>query len=150
MERCRPSLRAEPPGQQPGLAVAADPRSRAIGYLSLFASVGTLVCCALPSLLVLFGFGAVVASVLSTAPWLVALSRSKDWVFAAAGIALAGNAYLTYRLLPAWAGSCPPDERESCERARRWSRGMLSGSIGVYLVGFFVAYVLGPLLERFG
>lgn len=36
--------------------------SRLPGYLSLFASVGTLVCCALPAMLVLVGLGATVAS----------------------------------------------------------------------------------------
>ncbi len=33
-----------------------------LSYLSLFTSLGTLFCCALPSLLVLFGLGATVAS----------------------------------------------------------------------------------------
>lgn len=50
------------------------------GYLALFSSVGTLVCCALPALLVLSGFGATVASLLSAAPWLVTLSRHKAYV----------------------------------------------------------------------
>jgi len=43
-------------------------RSGALSYLSLFTSLGTLLCCALPSLLVLFGLGATVASVLSGSP----------------------------------------------------------------------------------
>ena len=42
-----------------------------VSYLSLFTSFGTLLCCALPSLLVLFGLGATVASFLSSLPWLV-------------------------------------------------------------------------------
>jgi len=98
---------------------------------------------------VLLGFGAVVASVLSAAPWLVALSRHKDWVFAAAAMALVGNAYLTYHVLPRCAGACPADARDACERARRWSRGTLAASAAVYAIGFFVAYALGPLLDRF-
>ena len=57
-------------------------RSGALSYLSLFTSVGTLLCCALPSLLVLFGLGATVASVLSEAPWLVALAFSVWFCFA--------------------------------------------------------------------
>ena len=43
-------------------------RSGALSYLSLFTSLGTLLCCALPSLLVLFGLGTTVASVLSVSP----------------------------------------------------------------------------------
>lgn len=42
-----------------------------LSVLSLFASLGTLVCCALPSLFVLLGLGATLASLLSSAPWLV-------------------------------------------------------------------------------
>jgi mercuric ion transport protein len=57
-------------------------RSTVLGYLSLFTSFGTLLCCALPSILVLVGLGATVASVLSSVPWLVTISRHKDWVFA--------------------------------------------------------------------
>jgi len=48
-------------------------RGSALSYLSLFTSLGTLLCCALPSLLVLFGLGATVASVLSEVPWLVSM-----------------------------------------------------------------------------
>ena len=52
-------------------------RSAVLSYFSLFSSLSTLLCCALPSLLVLFGLGASVASTLSFLPWLVALSRHK-------------------------------------------------------------------------
>ena len=52
-----------------------------LSYISLFTSFGTLLCCALPSLLVLLGLGATVASFLSAVPWLVVLSRHKTWVF---------------------------------------------------------------------
>jgi len=48
-------------------------QSALLSYFSLFTSVSTLLCCALPSLLVLFGLGASVASVLSFLPWLVTL-----------------------------------------------------------------------------
>jgi mercuric ion transport protein len=44
-------------------------------YFSLFSSFSTLICCALPSVLVLLGMGTTVASLLSAAPWLVNLPR---------------------------------------------------------------------------
>src|SRR5260370_36795854 len=59
--------------------------NRLLSFLSLFTSLGTLLCCALPSRLVLLGLGATVASFLSSAPWLVSLSRHKLWVFALPG-----------------------------------------------------------------
>ena len=64
-------------------------RSALLSYFSLFTSLSTLLCCALPSLLVLFGLGASVASTLSFMPWLVVLSRHKHWTFSVSGILIA-------------------------------------------------------------
>jgi mercuric ion transport protein len=51
---------------------------KALAIVSLFASTGTLLCCALPALLVTLGLGAVVAGAVSSVPWLVPLSRNKE------------------------------------------------------------------------
>src|SRR5438445_9541312 len=118
-----------------------------LGYLSLFTSLGTLLCCALPALLVLLGLGATVASVVSAAPWLVALSRHKNWTFAIAGLLIAGNFVYVYVLAPrlrAHSEQCAPGE-EACVVAGRISTAVLWASAAVYAVGFFVAYVLGPI-----
>ena len=60
-----------------------------LNYFSLFSSFSTLICCALPSVLVLLGMGTTVASLLSGAPWLVSLSRHKIWTFGIAGTLIA-------------------------------------------------------------
>jgi mercuric ion transport protein len=128
-------------------------RSAVLGYLSLFTSFGTLLCCALPSLLVLLGLGATVASVLSSIPWLVTLSRHKDWVFAVSGVMIAANFTYVYLVAPKLSGegaSCLPDQPGACEVASRAGRGVLWISGAIYVVGFFSAYLLGPLLMRFG
>jgi mercuric ion transport protein len=128
-------------------------RSTVLGYLSLFTSFGTLLCCALPSILVLVGLGATVASVLSSVPWLVTISRHKDWVFAISGVLIAANFAYVYLIAPklvAQGAACPPDEPGACEVATRTSRVVLWVSGAIYLIGFFGAYVLGPLLMRFG
>jgi hypothetical protein len=128
-------------------------RSTVLGYLSLFTSFGTLLCCALPSLLVLLGLGATVASVLSSVPWLVTLSRHKDWVFAVSGALIAGNFGYVYLIAPklqAQGAACSPDDTGACEGATRTSRIVLWVSGVIYVVGFFSAYLLGPLLMRFG
>src|SRR5437763_7680640 len=86
-------------------------RSGALSYLSLFTSLGTLLCCALPSLLVLFGLGATVASVLSQAPWLVAMSHHKHWVFIVSGFLISGDfvsIYVFARILQARGVNCDP------------------------------------------
>ena len=58
------------------------------GWLVLFASTGTLLCCALPIVLVSLGMGAVVASMASNIPFLIVLSQHKAWVFLASFILL--------------------------------------------------------------
>lgn len=120
-------------------------------YLSLFTSLGTLLCCALPSLLVLFGLGATVASVLSAAPWLVALSHDKDWVFIMAGVLICGSSVYIYALAPrlqTGTGACDPNDAAACQTASRFSRIVLWCSAGLYLIGCFAAYLLGPILVR--
>lgn len=119
-------------------------------YLSLFTSVGTLVCCALPSLFVVLGFGATVASVLTAAPWLVALSRHKAWVFAVAGLTLAANLLYLQWLGPRLAARvpCPSGDERACAALGRRSRVLLAVSGGLYLTALFVAYGLGPLLAQ--
>lgn len=124
------------------------PQHALIGYLALFSSVGTLLCCALPALLVLLGFGAAVASLLSAAPWLVSLSRHKAWVFILAGALTACAAYYIYRIAPRLLvarGSCAPNDADACRRATRASRALLWVSTSLLAIGFSVAYVL-PLV----
>lgn len=123
----------------------------ALSYLALFGSVGTLLCCALPSLLVLLGLGATVASFLSAVPWLVTLSHHKNWVFALSGLLIGANFLYVYALAPklrAKGDACSVDAPDACNTASRASRVVLWLSAALYLVGVFSAYALGPLLMR--
>lgn len=123
---------------------------RWFGWLSLFTSFGTLICCALPSLLVLAGLGATVASLLSAAPWLVALSRHKTAVFATSGLTTAAGFLYVYRIAPRLRArqlTCPPDD-DSCAAADRVSRVLLWISAMAYTVGLTAAYLIPALLAR--
>jgi mercuric ion transport protein len=125
-------------------------RSAMLSYFSLFTSLGTLLCCALPSLLVLFGLGASVASLLAFTPWLVALSRHKAWTFSISG-ALIGLSFVNlYYFVPRLkvGDVCDIDDGSACRDASRVSKVLLWVSAGVYAVGFFVAYALGPILTK--
>ena len=64
------------------------------GWVILFFSTGTLLCCALPILLVTLGAGAVVATVAANIPFLVALSLYKSWMFLFSGILLLFGGWL--------------------------------------------------------
>jgi len=124
-------------------------KSSFLSYLSLFTSVGTLLCCALPSLLVLVGLGATVASTLSALPWLVVLSHHKSWTFAVSGTMIAASFVYTYYVGPRLrAQACDPQNPEACEVASRFSKVVLWLSAALFLAGFFVAFFLGPILAR--
>jgi mercuric ion transport protein len=129
--------------------VATSQRSAVLNYFSLFTSLSTLLCCALPSLLVLFGLGASVASMLSFMPWLVTLSRHKQWTFAVSGVLIALSFVNTYYVSPRIrAKECRADDPSACEEASRLSKILIWVSAVIYAVGVFVAYALGPILSR--
>src|SRR5438067_6886340 len=114
---------------------AATQKPRVFAYFSLFTSFSTLLCCALPSLLVLFGLGATVASVLSAAPWLVTLSRHKTWVFAISGALITLNFFYVYQIAPRLqtaGAACPADNSAACAAASRLSRVLLWMSAIIY------------------
>lgn len=75
-----------------------------LNYFSLFSSFSTLICCALPSVLVLLGMGTAIASLLSAAPWLVSLSRHETWTFSIARTLIAASFLMTYVVAPALKG----------------------------------------------
>lgn len=120
----------------------------AVGVGTLLLSTGTLVCCALPILLVSVGLGASVAALTSAAPWLVALSAHKGWIFAVSGIAIVGAAFLLYR--PGCA--CPTDPRlaAACARADRWNRAVLMISAAIWVIGFTAAFFWLPVRRWLG
>lgn len=119
--------------------------NRVASFLTLFASAGTLICCALPALLLSLGLGAVMAGLVSWMPGLVWLSEYKIAVFSVAAIMLAFNGLWlwTHRNAP-----CPTNLklREACLSGRRFSRIVYFVSLAVFSVGAFFAYLAPQLL----
>ncbi len=120
-------------------------------YLALFTSLGTLVCCALPLLLVMLGLGASAASLFAAVPWLVSLSMHKAWVFTIAGVLIFGNliyVYVVASRIRAQGEACALDAAPApCDTAGRVSRITLWASAAIWMVGFSVAYLLPLALE---
>ena len=117
--------------------------------LSLFASSSTLVCCALPALLVALGAGAALSSLVSVFPQVVWLSEHKIELFVLAGVAMAASGVLQWRNR---AAPCPTDPalRHACLKTRKTSLRVYGFSVLVYLVGGWFAFVqpwLSDLLE---
>lgn len=113
--------------------------------LSLLTSLGTLVCCALPALLVTLGMGAVLAGLVSAVPQLVWLSAHKTIVFMIAGgiLALAGILQWRNRRAP-----CPADPAQAavCRRLRAVSWWIWALSVVFYITGFFFAFIAVKIL----
>ena len=112
--------------------------------LSLFTSMGTLICCALPALLVTLGMGAALAGFVGAVPWITAISDYKAHVFAGAGAMLTLSAIMQWRARYA---PCPADpaKAKACMRLRKVSWGILIFSIIIYLVGFFFAFLAADI-----
>ena len=93
------------------------------------------------------------ASFLSAVPWLVTLSRHKSVVFLVSGVLIGGNLLYVYVIAPrlqAAGAACSPEAPDACRSASRFSRVVLWTSAAIYGIGVFSAFVLGPLLMRFG
>jgi hypothetical protein len=113
-----------------------------ISFFSLFTSMSTLICCALPALFVSIGLGATMVGLVTTFPSLIWLSENKLPVFAGSFIMLSLSSYMQYRarFLP-----CPidPNEARACTTARMWSKRVTIFSIVVWVIG--ASFALLPM-----
>jgi FtsH-binding integral membrane protein len=112
-------------------------------WLTLFTSMGTLLCCALPSLFVVLGMGATLVGLLGQFPALIWLSEHKAWLFGISIAMLVVTFFIRQRAknLP-----CPIEARESCERTRRMSAVIYWVAVGINLFGVFFTFVLPKFL----
>lgn len=115
-------------------------QSRLASFAALFSSGGTLICCALPALLVTLGAGAALSSLISAVPQLVWFSEHKEAVFAFATVMLLASSLLQWRAryLP-----CPADPQlaASCTRTRRRALQVHLLSVALYLLGAYFAFI---------
>jgi hypothetical protein len=114
-------------------------------WLSLLASSGTLVCCAIPALLVMLGAGAALSGLVAAVPQIVWLSEHKGWIFGVATVLMAAGGALQWRNRSA---PCPldPTLRAACMRTRRWSLVVYGVSLVLLIVGALFAFVLPWLM----
>lgn len=112
--------------------------------LSLFASSSTLVCCALPALLVALGAGAALSGLVGAFPQIVWLSENKIPLFITAGVLLLASGALQWKNRSA---PCPIDPalRDACLKTRKLSWRVYWVSMGIFAVGGWFAFIM-PLL----
>lgn len=115
-------------------------QTRVASLLSLFTSGSTLICCALPALLVALGAGAALSSLISFVPQLVWFSEHKIGVFLTATVILLASGMMQWRArsLP-----CPIDPllAQACIRTRKASFRLYLASVGIFLLGGFFAFI---------
>lgn len=115
-------------------------KERALGYLGLFTSMSTLLCCALPALLVSIGMGASMITLTNAIPQITWVGEHKAYVFSFAFLMLSISSVFAYvnRNAP-----CPidPKLREACLSGRKYSKIVLILSWICLSVGFFFAFL---------
>lgn len=116
------------------------PQTRKWGWIVLFFSLSTLLCCALPIILVSLGLGAIVASLATNSPFLIFLSMHKIWVFGLTGALLVLAGWALYR--PGRVCPADPYLADLCSKAHKWNQILYWVSVIVWLLGFIAAYVL--------
>ena len=117
----------------------------ASSYFTLFFSASTLLCCALPSLLVAIGAGGVMASIYANVPGFTTFVQNKNMIFIIVAILLLINGLSLWfnRNAP-----CPLDAKKAmiCMKSRKITRIIYFISLGIYFVGFFFSYLAVKLI----
>lgn len=124
-----------------------QPAKTGLTWLALFASTGTLVCCALPILFVSLGFGATVAAITSSLPLLITLSHYKVWIFIISGSLLIVSAWLMKRTK----GQCPVDTElaKRCQQTQILNRRIWLFAVIIWSLGFLASYLALPIQQWF-
>lgn len=114
-------------------------RQNLLNWATLLTSSSTLVCCALPALLVTLGMGATLGSLVTVFPQLQWLSLHKVELFSFSAVMLIIAGYFQYR---ARFASCPIDPvlARTCMRTRHISAIIYSISVVIFLIGYFFAF----------
>lgn len=114
-----------------------------LSWLTLFAASGTLICCALPIVLVVLGLGTAVAALTSSFPMLITIAQHKTWVFTASGVLLLLSGWFTYR--PGRTCPADPELAHVCATAQVWNRKIYWSAVTLWSVGFIAAYLALPV-----
>ena len=109
-------------------------------FLSLFTSLSTVFCCALPIILVTLGMGATFASLSANFPAITWLAQRSGVIFLLAGFLLMVSGYFIFIKRQ----SCPVDPKlaKSCASMKRVNKWVWLTSTLILLVSLFFKYVL--------
>ena len=113
--------------------------------VALLASSSTLICCALPALLVLLGAGASLANFITIFPFFIVLSKHKILISIIATVTLSLAGYLNYKT---YHMPCPADPRlgKQCMQTRKRSVYIYIISVFIFIFATIFTYVLPRII----
>ncbi len=111
-----------------------------LSFFGLFASISTILCCALPIILVTLGMGAAFASLTSSFPALIWLAERSGYIFILAIIFLVIAGYFIF-LRPQ---SCPADQNlaKICLKTKKINNIIWLISVTILAISLFFKYGL--------
>jgi len=116
-------------------------KPRKWGVLILFTSSATLLCCALPILLVSLGMGAAGAALYGDyMPWLRWFGLHEGLTFGVTAAILVTASWFLFKS----GRACPADPKlaAACNHAHKWNIRFFLGSVVVWCIGAFAAFIL--------
>lgn len=110
-------------------------------FFSLFGSMSTLLCCALPVTLVTLGMGASFANLTGALPQIIWLTERKEMLFVITGILLLIS-YLSIK--SSQQRACPIDQsqREVCESTKNYTLIIFWISTAFFIIGLCFSYII--------
>lgn len=120
--------------------------NKLLSFFSLFGSMSTLLCCALPVTLVSIGMGAAFASITASFPAIMWLTEKKDYLFMATALMLLISYVMMKRSKRL---ACPIDlnQRDACQASKEFSTKLYWLTVLIYSIGLFFSYIL-PIFFR--
>ena len=112
-----------------------------VNFIALFSSVGTLLCCAVPSLLVLLGSGSTVVSLFTNFPSLEWLAKQKVFLFTFSALMLILSYYLNFIKFK----DCSIEKGKNCREIKSKNIVIFYISVLLYLIGFFMSFIAGKI-----
>ena len=111
-----------------------------LSFFGLFTSVSTILCCALPIILVFLGMGSVFASLTEHFPFITWLSKKSIHLFIIAIIFLLISGYFIFIKNK----TCPANKKLAniCSKTTKFNKIIWFLSVIILVISFFFKYIL--------
>lgn len=121
--------------------------NRVLSFFSLFGSLSTLLCCALPVTLVSIGMGATFASLTANFPQIIWLTERKEALFVITAILLIIS-YIMMKKSEQLVCPIDPDQRDACQASKGISKKFYWVTVFTYFIGLIFSYVIPYLMYK--